>query len=279
MQVDSVFLDLAVSAIFNIGLQLKWPEFPALMSLAVLRFYAELNDFLPSERKQVAFVHEFSIRSSVKDIIESLGVPHTEVDLILANGESVNFSYHVENGDRISVYPVFESIDIGPVLRVRPDPLRTTKFVVDIHLGRLAAYLRMAGFDTLYEREATDETLAHLSSRENRILLTRDRGLLKRSLVTHGYCVRENFPRQQLAEVIRRFDLQSSAQPFCRCMRCNGLLELVSKESILEHLPFSIRQSHDEFRWCMTCGRVYWPGSHYQRMKTLYESLLNIAGR
>jgi len=250
---------------------------PTKKNIAFFRFYAELNDFLPFERKQVAFAHEVNGRRSVKDIIESLGVPHTEVDILLANSESVDFSYHVENGDRISVYPVFESMDIGPVLRVRPRPLRATKFVVDRHLGRLAAYLRMIGFDTLYEREATDETLAHLSSRENRILLTRNRGLLKRSLVTHGYCVRENLPRKQLAEVIRRFDLHSSAQPFWRCMQCNSLLETVSKESILEHLPFSIRQCQDEFRQCTSCRRVYWAGSHYQRMKILCDSLLNIA--
>jgi len=248
------------------------------MSISLLRFYAELNDFLPSERKQVPFVHEFSGRSSVKDVIESLGVPHTEVDLILVNGESVDFSCQVGNGDRISVYPVFESIDISPVLRVRPRPLRTTKFVVDIHLGRLAAYLRMLGFDTFYEREATDEMLARLSSRESRILLTRDRGLLKRSLVTHGYCVRENLPRRQLVEVICRFDLQRSVRPFRRCLQCNGLLELVPKHTILERLPPAIRQGHDEFRQCVSCRKVYWPGSHYQKMKALCESLLDLQG-
>ena len=250
---------------------------PTKKYIAFFRFYAELNDFLPFERKQVAFAHEVNGRRSVKDVIESLGVPHTEVDLILVNGESVDFSCHVENRDRISVYPVFESLDIGPVLRVRPRPLRATKFVVDIHLGRLAAYLRMIGFDTLYEREAADETLAHLSSRENRILLTRDQGLLKRSLVTHGYCVRENLPRKQLAEVIRRFDLRSSAQPFCRCMQCNSLLETVSKEAILERLPPLVQQRHHEFHQCSSCRKVYWAGSHYQRMKILCDSLLNPA--
>ena len=245
--------------------------------MAFFRFYAELNDFLPLERKQVTFAFEVNGRRSVKDIIESLGVPHTEVDILLANSESVDFGYHVKAGDRISVYPVFESIDIGPLLRVRPFPLRVTKFVIDSHLGRLAGYLRMAGFDTFYEREAKDDMLARTSRFESRILLTRDRGLLKRSLVTHGYCVRENLPIQQLVEVIRRFDLHRSIHPFRRCIPCNGLLEPVSKEAILERLPPSVQQRHSEFHQCSSCKKVYWAGSHYQRMKELFESLKNPA--
>ena len=247
---------------------------PAKKNMAFFRFYAELNDFLRPEHKQVCFEFEVNGRRSVKDIIESLGVPHTEVDILLANSESVDFGYHVKVMDRISVYPVFESMDIGPLLRVRPFPLRVTKFAVDSHLGRLAGYLRMAGFDTFYEREVKDEILARTSRFERRILLTRDRGLLKRSLVTHGYYVRENLPIQQLAEVIRRFDLQSSIHPFRRCIPCNGLLEPVSKEAILELLPPSIQQRHSEFHQCTSCKKVYWAGSHYERMKTLCESLM-----
>jgi uncharacterized protein len=250
---------------------------PTKNNVAIFRFYAELNDFLPPERKQMAFAQIVNGRRSVKDIIESLGVPHTEIDILLANSESVDFSYRVKAGDRISVYPMFESMDIRPLLRVRPRPLRVTKFAVDSHLGRLARYLRMAGFDTYYENEATDEMLARTSSVEGRILLTQDRGLLKRSLVTHGYCVREALPLQQLAEVIRRFDLQSSMHPFRRCIPCNGLLEPVSKESILESLPPLIQQRHQEFHQCSSCGKLYWAGSHYQRMKILCQSLMNPA--
>jgi hypothetical protein len=243
------------------------------MKVAHFRFYAELNDFLPPSRRFVAFRESFEVRGSVKDMIESLGVPHTEVDLILANGESVDFSYLVQEGDRISVYPVFESIDITPVLRVRPRPLRQTRFVLDIHLGRLANYLRMLGFDALYRNDYRDEELARLSCDQERILLTRDRNLLKRRAVQHGYCLRETRPRRQLLEVLERFDLSGSMGAFTRCLRCNGLLEAVSKEVVADRLPPQTREHYQEFHQCASCGQVYWKGSHYQRMQQFIESL------
>ena len=179
-------------------------------------------------------------------MIEAIGVPHTEVDLILANGESVDFDYLVENGDYVSVYPVFESVDITPLLRVRPRPLRVVRFVLDVHLGRLATYLRMIGFDALYPADYRDEELARISAEEQYILLTRDRGLLKRGQVTHGYWVRATEPRRQLVEVLRRFDLFGQTAPFRRCLRCNSLLEPVRKEEIVGRLPPKIRQCYDE---------------------------------
>jgi uncharacterized protein len=244
------------------------------MSRAYFRFYAELNDFLPPGRKMVTFAHIFEARASVKDMIEALGVPHTEVDLILANGGSVDFSYIVKAADRVSVYPVFESIDIAPLLRVRSRPLRMTRFVLDIHLGKLAAYLRMLGFDTLYRNDYQDEELARLSRGQKRILLSRDRGLLKRSLVTHGYCVRETAPLTQLIEVVRRFDLSGSAEPFRRCLRCNGLLRCVSKEEIVDRLLPATIQYFGDFRQCQGCDRVYWKGSHYERMQQVIDQAL-----
>ncbi|MEK7405630.1 MAG: Mut7-C RNAse domain-containing protein, partial [Acidobacteriota bacterium] len=149
------------------------------MNVAHFRFYGELNDFLSPERRMTAFPHSFELPAPVKDMIEGLGVPHTEVDLILANGESVDFSYVVRDGDRISVYPVFESLDITPLLRLRERPLRQPRFVLDAHLGKLAAYLRMLGFDTLYRNDYQDPELVALAARDKRILLTRDVGLLK----------------------------------------------------------------------------------------------------
>jgi uncharacterized protein len=238
---------------------------------AYFRFYAELNDFLPSERRMVEFLHEFANHSSVKDMIESLGVPHTEVDLILANGRSVDFTYLVADEDRISVYPVFESLDITPVLRVRPQPLRQTRFVLDQHLGRLAAYLRLLGFDTLYRNDFDDGTLAHISAEDERILLTRDRGLLKRSQVTRGYCVRSTVPEEQLFEVVRRFDLAGSLEPFTRCLGCNGLLQTVPKAEVLDRLAPNTGRYYDTYRICRACNRVYWPGPHYQRLAGLVE--------
>jgi uncharacterized protein with PIN domain len=245
-----------------------------MMNQVYFRFYAELNDFLSPERQQREFVHSFINSASVKDMIEALGVPHTEVDLILVNGVSVSFSYLVQPGDRISVYPVFESVDISPVVRVRPEPLREPRFVLDIHLGRLATYLRMLGFDTLYRNDYEDEELARISSSQRRILLTRDRGLLKRSIVTHGYCIRQTNPRQQVLEVLKRFDLLGQVAPFRRCLHCNGLLEPVAKEMIADRLQPGTRQDFNEFSHCPECDRIYWPGSHYDRMQKFVEGLL-----
>jgi uncharacterized protein with PIN domain len=241
---------------------------------AWFRFYAELNHFLPPERKHVRFRHILKGRASVKDTIEALGIPHTEVDLILANGQSVDFTYILRDGDRVSVYPVFESIDITPLLRVRAQPLRRVRFVVDTHLGRLARYLRMLGFDTEYQNDYRDSELAELSSNERRILLTRDRGLLKRSRVTHGYCVRQTDPKDQLEEVMRRFDLRRDIRPFRRCIRCNGILAAVDKEEVGDQLPPRVREHFEVFRRCEGCGQLYWRGSHYERMQKLIGEIL-----
>jgi uncharacterized protein with PIN domain len=244
------------------------------MPVAIFRFYAELNDFLPPQRRYSEFTYPFVDAATVKDRIESFGVPHTEVDLILANGESVEFTYRVQDGDRISVYPVFEAFDIAGLTRVRPVPLRDTRFVLDVHLGRLAGYLRLFGFDTLYENSYTDERLAEISLQQRRILLTRDVGLLKRASITHGYYLRSSQPRQQLSEVIRRFDLANSAIPFSRCLRCNALLEPRDKGRVIGRLPPAVALRHEEFLGCPACGRLYWKGSHFRRMQQWIDTVL-----
>jgi uncharacterized protein with PIN domain len=245
---------------------------------AWFRFYAELNDFLPPEWRQVAFLHTFDQRASVKDVIESLGVPHTEVDLILVNGQSVDFSCLVQDGDRVSVYPVFEALDISPVALVRPQPLREVRFVLDAHLGRLAAYLRLAGFDTVCQPDPGDAELARISLSEQRILLTRDHGLLKRKVVTHGYFVRATRPADQLVEVLGRFDLVRSVTPFSRCLRCNGEIERARPDLVWSRLPPRIRATHREFWRCRSCGRAYWKGSHYARLARLVEEAIASLG-
>jgi len=241
------------------------------------RFYAELNDFLSAEERSVSFVYRFNGDQTVKHLIESAGVPHTEVDLILANGTSVDFTYRVQDGDRLSVYPVFEAFDISRTSRVRPQPLRLTRFILDTHLGRLAAYLRMLGFDTLYGSDDTDQELSRISAEEHRILLTRDRGLLKRSNVTHGYYVRETNSRAQLLEVLRRFDLSRSVSPFKRCLRCNGQLGAVPKERVWDQIPPRSREVYEEFWRCSSCGRVYWSGSHHRRMRSFIDQVVRQA--
>ena len=228
---------------------------------------------MPPDQQYRTLEREFFVASMVKDLIESFGIPHTEVDLITANGESVDFSYRVHNGDRIAVYPMFEAFDITPVLRVRPEPLRDTKFVLDVHLGKLAAYLRMLGFDTLYRSCYSDPELVHISVTDTRILLTRDRGLLKHSDITRGYWLRETNSRAQLLEVTHRFDLARSLRPFTRCMACNGVLQTVMKDSVEDEIPPRIAELHEEYKRCPICHRIYWKGSHYEKMQRLVEAI------
>ena len=246
------------------------------MSNVTFRFYEELNDFLPQLWKKQDIPVNFKQRSSVKDMIESLGVPHTEIDLILVNGLSVDFSYIVQPQDRISVYPVFESFDISPLNRLRPEPLRKTRFVLDAHLGKLAKYLRMLGFDTLYSNQYLDAELADIaSSGAKRILLTRDHGLLKHKRISHGYFVREINPRRQVKEILTRFDLFKSIKAFSRCVHCNGLIIKVEKEQIIEQIPAEARKIFDHFVICEDCRHIYWQGSHYKRMLIFIDTLIN----
>jgi uncharacterized protein with PIN domain/sulfur carrier protein ThiS len=243
------------------------------MGDAILRFYEELNDFLAPTQRKREFVHAFRQRTSVKDMIESLGVPHTEVDVILVNGESVGFDRIIEDGDRIAVYPVFESFDVTPIVRLRERPLRDVRFIVDAQLGVLARYLRLCGFDTVYRNDWRDEDLVRLAVTERRVILTRDRALLKRSIVTHGYFVRADKPRAQLKEVCERLDLWNAIVPYRRCIRCNGLLEVVDKAAVVDVLEPDTRRCHNEFTRCGNCRRVYWRGSHVRRMETLLADL------
>jgi uncharacterized protein len=233
---------------------------------AYFRFYAELNDHLPPDEQQKPVEKSFYVPSAVKDMIESFGVPHTEVELIIVNGTSADFSYLVRNGDYISVYPMFESVDITPELRVRPEALRDPKFVLDVHLGKLAAYLRMLGFDTFYRSCLADPELVRISSEQHRILLTRDRGLLKHGAVTHGYWLRETDSKLQISEIIRRFDLAGRIRPFTRCMACNGVLRPAKKNEVLHLIPPRIAELHDQYQRCSGCGRAYWKGGHHARM-------------
>ncbi len=241
------------------------------MTTATFRFYAELNTLLPANEQFQDIRQEFTGRQTVKHLIESLGIPHTEIDLILANGRSVDFKYIPSEGDYISVYPVFESFDISPMIRLRPNPLRESRFVLDGHLGRLAAYLRMLGFDSLYRKDFSDTELASISADETRILLTRDRGLLKRSQVTHGFLLTTRDPRQQLLAVVRRFDLISSFKQFTRCIACNGVLENASKADVIDQLEPRTKLYYEVFKHCVHCGKVYWKGSHYDRMLDFIE--------
>ena len=241
---------------------------------AQFRFYEELNDFLPADRKKTQFSYYFEFNPSVKDAIEAVGVPHTEVDLILVNSESVTFSYHLRDGDKVSVYPVFESMDITNVTHLREKPLREPKFILDVHLGKLAKYLRLLGFDTLYENSYDDSEIVAIARDQNRAVLTRDVSLLKNKSVTHGYWIRSQHTKDQLTEVIRRFDLASNINPFYRCTVCNGIIEKVGKESIMDRLEPKTKRYYDEFYKCTSCEKIYWKGSHYNKMDNFVKKIL-----
>ena len=238
-----------------------------------VRAYAELNDFFGPESRGLTVRRPFRGHQTVKDVVEAMGIPHTEVDLILVNGNAVDFSHRPTTGDRIAVYPVFEALDIGSTARPRPVPLRDPRFVIDVNLGRLARLLRVLGLDVWWSSDADDQTLADISLGQQRILLTRDRALLKRRAITHGLYVRSDDPEEQTLEVIRRLDLRQRLAPFTRCVRCNGRLLVVKKDEVFDHLEPLTRRYYDDFGRCAECGQIYWPGSHHRRLVSLVEGL------
>lgn len=241
--------------------------------VAHFRFYEELNDFLPEAARKRDLAVEVDRARSVKDAIESLGVPHPEVDLILVDGHSVGFGHLLRGGERVAVYPMFESLDIGPLVRLRPRPLRDPRFVADVHLGKLARHLRMAGFDTLYDIAWDDDEIVRVAAAEKRTILTRDKGMLRRKEVERGYFVRATESEAQLGEVVRALQLEGLLDPFVRCRECNVRLEDVERETVLERLPPKVRDLYTRFKRCPGCDRVYWEGSHFDRMKGVLDRL------
>lgn len=236
---------------------------------ARFRFHGDLEDHLPPERRGRLLVQSFGLPAGVKDLIEALGVPHPEVDLILANGEAVGFSYPVKDGDHIDVYP--DALDAPSTSRLRPRPVPPVRFVLDEHLGRLARYLRLLGFDAWWHPGTDDDELARRSAEDGRVLLTRDRGLLKRGAVQLGAYVRETDPRGQVLEVVRRFDLAGHLDPFTRCLVCNGRLEPAQPAEVAGRVPPAVGRSQARFSTCPDCFRVYWEGSHHERLSALVE--------
>lgn len=238
-----------------------------------VRLYGALNDFLPPERRGLEFIHTFTGTPSVKDLLESLGPPHPELDVILVNGEAVDFSHRVEGGSRVAAYPAFHTLDVTPLTRVGLPLPEELRFALDVGLGRLSGFLRMLGFDTLWRNDYADEVLARLSRDEQRIVLTRDIGLLKRAEVGHGYFPRNPDPADQLVEVVRRFQLTSRMKPFTRCLACNASLAVAGRDEVLDRIPEGVAATHSRFQQCPDCRRVYWPGTHHQRMQALVDRL------
>ncbi len=242
-----------------------------------LRFYEELNDFLPKDKEKKRFIHTFIDRASVKDLIESFGIPHTEVDMILVNGKSVSFKYLINDADDISIYPVFESMDIANIQHLRCKPLRKPKFICDVHLGKLVRNMRMLGLDVYYKNDLGDNQIVKISLSEKRTILTRDVGILKRSEVTHGYFVRETNPEKQFDEILKRFDLKNQLMPFSRCLDCGEKLTKINKNKVISILPEKVKTSQNKFYYCNNCKKVYWQGSHYNNMKAFISKHLIVS--
>ena len=255
------------------------------MVTATFRFYDGLNEFLPRERRQRAFATPCARDATVKHMVEALGVPHTEVELVLVNEESCGFEQMLLEGDRVSVYPHFALLDVDGLQRLRDWPAGPLRFVADAHLGGLARWLRMAGYDTLYDNAYRDGEIERIAREEERVLLTRDRELLKRRSVELGCYIHALDPPEQLRELLMRLRLRLRLRPhldgraraFSRCLHCNRPVRAVAKEEVYDRLPPRVAQTYEEFTTCDTCGRIYWKGSHYARMRSVLASVAPMA--
>jgi uncharacterized protein with PIN domain len=244
------------------------------MTTARFRFYQELNDFLAPQRRGREFACRCAPAATVKHMIEALGVPHTEVELVLVDGASVGFDRVLRDGERVAVFPMFEAFDVTPLVRVRAAPLRSMRslcFLADAHLGGLARLTRLMGFDTLYDNGWPDEEIERLATSEGRVVLTRDRELLKRRAITHGCYLRALRPLEQLRELFDRLHLERAARPFTRCIACNAALAPAAPALVAARVPADVRSRHERFSRCQGCGRVYWEGSHWRRMRGIVE--------
>ncbi len=238
---------------------------------AFFHFHSELRDFFADPGAAISLKYDFDGKPSVKDAIEATGVPHTEVDSIVVNGIPVGFGYHLKDGDAVSVYPASLSPEIPEKLALRGEP--RPWFVVDVNLGKLARRLRMLGFDAAYRNDYADHEIAGLAASEDRIVLTRDRRLLRFRKITHGYWLRSDDPRMQVKEVLGRFGYFPLVRPFNRCLECNGVIVPVEKAEVFDRLEPKTRLYYDEFSICSDCGKIYWKGSHYDRMNETLENL------
>jgi len=244
------------------------------MPTATFRFYEELNDFLPEERRKRDFEIAFKGRESVKDMIEALGVPHTEVDLILVNAKSVDFGYILEHGDRVSVYPVFESFDIRDVTHLRDLPLRESRFIADVNIGDIVKYMRALGMDVYCDPGLSPREIIRISNQERRTILTKSRNLLKHRDAARGIFIRPGTTAQQIRRIIDLLSLREAIAPFSRCLVCNTPLVKATKESVYDRIPPKARAFYADYAYCSGCDRIYWQGTHFAKIKQMVDGIL-----
>ena len=250
-------------------------EHAARVHHSLFRFYGPLNDFLPYQRRQHSIDYSFSGSPGLRDAIQAQGVPHTEVDMVLVDSVPQRFGFHLCGGEQVSVYPRFHSLVIDKDCRLGSEPLKVPRFILDVHLGKLCRHLRLLGFDTAYGNDYEDRYIIDRGLAEQRIILTRDLGILKHGCVAHGYYVRSTDANQQIEEVLQHFKLQQCCQPLSRCIKCNGGLEQVRKSAVLSQIPEGTCRSYELFYQCQNCQQIYWRGAHYVG---LMEKLARIEG-
>ena len=236
-----------------------------------LRFHSDLNVFLGSKAGDAFIERPLTEKTSIKDVIESCGVPHPEVDLILVDEQPVGFNQTLANEAKVEVFPVQSRDTVHTDKRLQTTGIG--RFVADGHLGRLTRYLRLLGFDVAYDQAADDRQLLEVMVRENRALLTRDRRLLMHAIVQHGYCPRSQNANEQTIEVVRRFDLSKLIAPFTRCLRCNASLQQTAKADIIDKLEPLTEIYYDQFRRCPGCNQIYWSGSHFLKLQKRIEEI------
>ncbi len=237
------------------------------MSVATFRFHGVLGHFLPSEQREVPISHTYARAATLKQAIEALGVPHTEIGRLTVNSAPATLGRAVRQGDIVEAWPH------GPGEAPYLPPLL---FLADAHLGGLARMLRMLGFDAVYDNALHDLQIAEQASIERRVVLTRDRELLKRREVLRGCYVRALKPEAQLQEVARRYPIAALMRPFTLCLHCDLPLSPAEPEAVAANVPERIRERYQRFMHCAGCGRVYWEGSHWERMRSDLAATLEV---
>ncbi|HEY5767981.1 MAG TPA: Mut7-C RNAse domain-containing protein [Candidatus Udaeobacter sp.] len=236
-----------------------------------LRFHRDLSIFLGSKAGDAVIERRLGEKTSIKDIIESCGVPHPEVDLILVDEQTVGFDHPLANDAKVEVFPVENRGTARTEKQLQT--VCIARFVTDGHLGALTRNLRLLGFDVAYEQNADDRQLLEAMARENRALLTRDRRLLMHAIVQHGYYPRSQNADEQTVEVVRRFNLSDLIAPFTRCLRCNAPLEEAAKADIIDKLEPLTKIYYDQFCRCPDCKQIYWSGSHFPKLQKRIEEI------